>query len=234
MPTEAEAPPGSPRARTEWAHRVAAEYTSAALAAQVLQWGIRFGLPRPLLDTAHRVVSDELDHAALSHACLVALGGGRDPVELDEGGLAAGAARPDPLVALVDTILESFCFGETLAVPLFGAMRATTTAPAAVAALDRILRDEAVHRAFGWQALDALLALDRDGVADRVAAQLPAVTARFHAAYGATPDGPPLTADERAFGLLEPAAYREIFARTVHGDIASRLSRRGLPTPPGR
>ena len=227
------ADPATPRARQEWAHRVAAEYTSAATAAQVLQWSIRCGLPRPVLDTASRIVQDELDHAELSHACLVSLGGADAPIDLDQARMAPRMepAAP-PLAALLDAVFESFCFGETLAVPLFSAMRAHTTAPAARAALDRILRDEAVHRAFGWQALDALLDLDSDGVRARVSAQLPGVTARFHAAYGAVPDGPPLTRSERAAGLLEPSSYRDIFEATLRGDIADRLARRDLPAPP--
>lgn len=228
------ADPATPRARQEWAQRVAAEYTSAAKAAQVLQWSIRCGLPRSVLDTASRVVQDELDHAELSHACLVSLGGADAPIDLDHTRMAprSGATAAVPLAALVDAVLESFCFGETLAVPLFSAMRAHTTAPAARAALDRILRDEAVHRAFGWQTLDALLELDPAGVRARVSAQLPDVTARFSAAYGAVPDGPPLTDAERAAGLIEPRTYRGIFAATLRGDIADRLARRDLPAPP--
>lgn len=228
------ADPATPRARQEWAHRVAAEYTSAATAAQVLQWSIRCGLPRPLLDTATRIVRDELDHAQLSHTCLVALGGADVPVDLEQRRMAPGTTASDalPLAALLDAVLESFCFGETLAVPLFSAMRAHTTAPSARAALDRILRDEAVHRAFGWQALDALIDLDPGGVRLRVEGRLPGVTARFHQAYGAVPDGPPLTPLERACGLLDSQAYRDIFRETLRGDITERLHRRGLPAPP--
>ena len=50
------------RVHVEWANRVRAEYTSAALAAQALHWGIQCGLPDGLLRTAIRIVGDELDH----------------------------------------------------------------------------------------------------------------------------------------------------------------------------
>lgn len=222
---------GSPRALQEWGNRVSAEYRSAAITAQVLQWGIRFGLPRPLLDTAGRIVSDELDHAELSHACLVALGGANQPMELDQQRLAADAHRDDALNALLETILRSFCFGETLAVPLFGAMRAGTTHPVARDALDRILRDEAVHRAFGWDALDALLAIDGTGVRAQVAAHLPVVVRSFRTAYGDLADAVPLTAAERSVGLLDAREYRDIFASTLDGDIRPRLKRRGMSLP---
>ena len=77
--------------------------------------------------------------------------------------LAPAPAPDGPLAALVDTILHAFCLGETFAVPLFAAMRPATTQPTAAAALQRILRDEATHRAFGWDTLDALLELDPAG-----------------------------------------------------------------------
>ncbi|MEZ4237604.1 MAG: hypothetical protein R3F59_15940 [Myxococcota bacterium] len=53
--------------------------------------------------------------------------------------------------------MRDFCLGETPAVPLFRAMQARAAHPAVAPVLRRILADEAVHRAFGWEALDWLL-----------------------------------------------------------------------------
>lgn len=213
------------RVHLEWARRVAAEYTSASVAAQVLAWGIAAGLPAPLLRTAQRVVRDELDHAELSHDCLVALGGGDAPIDLSAERLVV-AGGEGLLADLTRAVLGDFCIGETLAVPCFAAMRRRTTHPVALAALDRILADEAAHRAFGWDTLDALLALD-PAVASFVAARLPTVLARF-SGYAHPPPAPPLTEDERACGLLDNAEYGEIFARCWEEDIAPRLGRRGV------
>ncbi len=223
----------TPRARQEWANRVRAEYRSAAIAAQVLQWCIRFGLPRPLLDTAHRIVRDELDHAHLGHVCLQALGGEKTPIALDQASLAPRTSEDGALAALLDTLMHNFLFGETLAVPLFGAMRSETTQPEARAALDRILRDEAVHRAFGWDLLDALLALDAIGVRTRLEARLPQAVREFTCTYGSVPDGPPLLDTERAAGLLPPGRYRQIFAETCAGELARRFDDRGISMPAG-
>jgi hypothetical protein len=219
----------TPRARVEWARRVEAEYRSAATAAAVLHGVVRAGLPRAVADVAARIVTDELDHAELSHAALVALGGRPDAVALDAGTMTPHTSPDGWLAALVDEVLRAFCLGETFAVPLFSAMRPRTTEPTCRAALDRILRDEAAHRQFGWDALDALLALDPDGVRARVADRLPAALAAFRAAYGDVPDGPLLSADERAAGLLDAAEYRAIHDRCLRDDIAPRLARRGLP-----
>lgn len=221
----------TPRARLEWARRVQAEYRSAATTARVLHWMIQCGLPRPLLDRAQRIVTDELDHAELCHACLVALGGSADAVDLDVAELAPPSSPLGPLASLVDTVLHAFCLGETFAVPLFAAMRPHTTHPQAAEALQRILRDEAAHRAFGWDALDALLAIDGPGVRARVAQRLPGALRAFAIAYGEVPDGPPLTPAERAAGLLGGAAYRDAHDRALADDIGPRLVRRGIALP---
>jgi hypothetical protein len=207
---------------------VQAEYRSAATTARVLHWMIQCGLPRPLLDRAQRIVADELDHAELSHGCLVAIGGSADAIDLDVAELAPPEAPLGPLASLVDTILHAFCLGETFAVPLFAAMRPHTTEPTAQAALHRILRDEAAHRAFGWDVLDALLAIDGPGVRARVGQRLPGALGAFARAYGAVPDGPPLSPAERAAGLLPASAYRAAHDRALAEDIGPRLRQRGI------
>ncbi|MEQ1507683.1 MAG: ferritin-like domain-containing protein [Myxococcota bacterium] len=227
------------RVWAEWRNRVVAEYRSAASAAAVVHDGIVAGLPAPLLHTGLRIVRDELDHAELSHRCLEALGGGDAPIPLTPAELV-GPRSDHPLADLVDAVVREFCLGETLAVPLFAAMRRDASHPAVVPVLTRILADEAIHRQFGWDALDALLERDPDGVRDHVAARLPGWLAGYRASYA--PDdadtGPDaLTPDERAAGLLAVPQYRAVFWDTVTGDLGRRLAARGLSVaglaPPG-
>ncbi len=215
----------TPRVHVEWARRVAAEYGSAAVAAQTLTWAIQVGLPPELLHVGVRVVRDELDHAALAFETLIALGGGDTPVDVTAADL--GSPRPGPAFpALVDAVVQSFCLGETFAVPLFAAMRRRATHPATRPVLDRILEDEAVHRALGWDLLDALIGVDPAVVA-HVARRLPALTERLWA-YRDPPAAPPLTDAERACGLLDHAEYGEIYARTWVEDVLPRFARRGI------
>lgn len=216
----------TPRVRQEWAQRVAAEYRSAALTAQVLHWSIQAGVPEPLLHVALRVVRDELDHAQLSHECLRAFGGDDAPVPLDAAAMAAPGTA-GVLGGLVDSVVVNFCLGETFAVPLFDAMRRGTTHPAAQPVLLRILRDEAAHRQFGWDLLDELLARI-PGVDARVAALLPSALAGFRRAYAPQDDGPALLPEERACGLLEHREYRDLHERTLADDVLPRFARRGI------
>ncbi len=207
------------RVRQEWARRVAAEYGSAGITAQVLTWSVQAGLPPELLYTATRIVRDELDHARLSHQVLVALGGAEAPVALQADELAIGGTLPDVLV-------RNFCLGESFAVPTFERMRRRATHPAVRPVLDRILEDEAVHRAFGWDALDALLEL-APTLREHVGIALPGHLATF-AGYANPPSAPALTDDERACGLLDNAEYAELYHSTWTLDIAPRFARRGM------
>ncbi len=218
----------TPRVHEEWRQRVAAEYRSAALTAQVLHWGIVAAFPEDLLHVALRIVHDELDHAALSHTCLVALGGGDAPVPMDVGTLSAPPTA-GVLGGLVDSVLVNFCLGETFAVPLFDAMRRQATHPAVAPVILRVLQDEAIHRQFGWDALDELLERGAP-VRDRIAAQLPGAIEGFRRAYAPDHDAPPLSPEERAAGLLDHADYRRVFTETLEGDVVPRLRKRGLPT----
>lgn len=232
MQTEASEEAASPRVLLEWRNRVAAEYRSAALTAELVHWMIQAGFPDALLDTGLRIVRDELDHARLSHACLEALAGEEeDPVPLDIARLRHPPSSEGLLARLVDGVGRSFCLGETFAVPLFDAMRRHTTHPAAQPVLARVLQDEAVHRAFGWEALDVLLDLDGPGVRGRLEARLPAWLQGFEAAYASQRAAPPLSPAERAMGLLDGADYAEVHDRCLREDIVPRFARRGVSLP---
>lgn len=222
-------PAGRARLLGEWRNRVRAEYGSAGLAAQATHWMIRCGFPEEEVHTGLRIVSDELEHARLSHTVVVAMGGVDEPMSLDINATAAPMAQEGVLASLVDTTLRNFCLGETFAVPLFSAMRATTTQPEARTALDRILRDEAVHRAFGWQALDVLLSLDGPGVRQRTTAALPELLAWFARAYGGGGRPmPALTEEERACGLISSREYADIYNTCLADQIRPRFQRRGI------
>ncbi len=214
----------SARARLEWANRVQAEYRSAVSAARTVHLLLLCGLDEELARDGMRIVTDELDHARLSHEVRLALGGGDAPVPVE---MAVPAASP-PLPELVDLAVRDFCLGETFAVPLFAAMRLESTLPEVRAALERILRDEARHRQFGWDLLDALLEVDGETVRARVQLRLPGWLEGFRLAYGLGPSASPLTPEEEAAGLMAPARYNEVHDRCLAEDILPRLHERGI------
>jgi hypothetical protein len=147
-------------------------------------------------------------------------------------------------------VVRDFCLGETFAVPLFAAMRERARHPVVAPALVRILADEAIHRQFGWDALDALLAREGDGEGDavrrHVEARLGGWLDGVRDAYAPEPpgapgppaapecgDAPPLTDAELDAGLLPLERYRAVFWDTVRGDLRRRFAARGIALPAG-
>jgi hypothetical protein len=221
------------RVRHEWRARIAAEYTSAAIAQQVTLWMIQAGAPPDLIDAGLAIVADELAHSRLSHEVYVAAGGTEPPaLDRDQLGLAR---RFDALeLDLLHAIVRVFCLGETVAVPLFRHLREPCTQPIARAALDRILRDEVRHRDFGWDMLDWLFTTQiADQIVARVTAEWPAMAAELERSYGT--DNPVVAsdsnspcADDLTWGLAAPRDYAEILARTIEKDYRPRFAARGI------
>jgi hypothetical protein len=214
------------RVRDEWRCRIAAEYTSAAIAQQVGLWLIQAGAPPDLIDACLAIVADELVHSRLSYDVLVAAGGSGGPA-LDRDGLGLARRHAVLELDLLHAIARVFCLGETIAVPLFRHLRERCTEPVARTALDRILRDEVRHRDFGWDTLDWLAS-----VVDVTQLDLAPMLAELDGNYGAA--NPAVRAElaatdvERAWGLAPAAEYAEVLARTIDRDFRPRFAARGL------
>ena len=184
------------------------------------------GASPDLIRDGLRIVDDELAHAELSHRVLQAAGGALDgPIARESLGLRRNPARPLEWDVLW-TGVRVFCLGETVAVPLFSALRGPCTQPAARAALDRILVDEVRHRDFGWTLLDWMF--QQTPAAEQVQAWLPQMFAEQRAQYAAPGPEAPVSADERAWGLMAPSAYAEVLTRTVERDYVPRFAALGV------
>lgn len=220
----------SARVRDEWSRRVEAEYRSAAMTQHFVLWLMQLGAPSSLLGDGLRVVRDELVHARLSHVVYRAAGGETlTAIDRNTLELVRRDARLELDVLRVG--LETYCLGETVAVRLFAAMRASATAPAAKKALDRILTDEVRHRDFGYDVLDVLLERDAAGTLRETAtAMLPTLVAALRDAYAPEDVARETTIPEadRAYGLIPGAEYARAVRETIQKDYVPRFTKRGI------
>ena len=221
----------SPRVGAEWLRRVEAEYTSAAVTQELVLWLIKLGAAPDLIRDGLRIVDDELAHAELSHATAVAAGCEDRPALAQE---QLGLTRDPGRTLLVDAALhgvEVFCLGETVAVPLFVAMRESCTVRVAREALDRIVRDEVRHRDFGWALLDWLLEVHGEPIRDLVRRELPAMLEAVRCNYGqadfARRDDEPDPGD-LAWGLMPATRYAACLERCIERDYRPRFERVGI------
>ncbi|MCP4806921.1 MAG: ferritin-like domain-containing protein [Proteobacteria bacterium] len=209
-----------------WAQRTLAEYRSACLTAELQHWLLVIAVSPDTLDVCHRIVMDEVAHAELSREAFLAAGG--DPAALplarDTLFLPHDVEAPLEYRAL-SVAADVFCCGETVAVPLFLALREDATEAPAIEALDRIVRDEATHRAFGWTLLDELLERLPDGVVwlQQRAPEFVRRIADAYDGYGST------TVDQGPeWGLMPPVRYGEITRQCIDEVIRPRFAKRGV------
>lgn len=220
--------PASDRVRHEWLRRVEAEYRSAAITQHLTLWLIQIGASPDLISAGLRIVRDEMTHASMSFRVYRAAGGAEGPRLVRESlGLRPSG---EPLEAdVLRAGVEIFCLGETVAVPLFSAMRRPCSQPAARRALDRVLRDEVRHRDFGWTLLGWLVE-QFPPLLDLARAELPAMFRRLRASYDpdAARSHDSIAPAEQTWGLMAPARYGQILARTLERDFIPRFSRLGI------
>ena len=226
--------PASDRVRDEWLRRVEAEYRSAAIAQHLVLWLIQIGASPDLIALGLRIVKDELTHATLSFRVYRAAGGRAGPTLARES-LALARRDGEPLEHdVARACVETFCLGETVAVPLFHHLRKDCTVASARRTLDRVLKDEVRHRDFGWLLLSWLfehpLATSIRALVER---ELPAMRARQRDSY-APPGSERMTtidAGERAWGLMPAATYGAVLAKAAERDFAPRFAALGVSLP---
>jgi len=215
----------------EWLRRVEAEYTSAALTHHLALWLLQLTAPLELVRMALSIVEDELSHAELSQAVYAAAGGAA-PARLERERLGLRQPAQEPLeLALARVNLEVFCLGETVAVRLFARLRQGCAEPVALAALDRILRDEVKHRDFGWTLLEWQLDTEHAAqIQSLTRRELPRMFARVRSIYAFNQLGADSTSDPvaRRWGLMPAADYADALRETLERDYVPRFADHGL------
>ncbi len=211
----------------EWLRRVEAEYGSAALTHHLTLWLLQLTAPFELVRMGLGIVEDELAHAELSQAVYVAAGGS-DMVRLERERLGLKLRAGEALELGVARVgLDSFCLGETVAVRLFARLRQPCTEPVALAALDRILRDEVRHRDFGWTLLEWLLSTPASAeVRALAAAELPGMFERLRRSYAYASLGQAAQRDElgQRWGLMPACDYARALLETYERDYRPRFA----------
>jgi hypothetical protein len=226
---------GAFEAAVEWGRRVEAEYRSAALTAQLSHWLLQLSVSPDLVREGLRIVDDELAHAAdalavVREARRFAEAPPPPPIQRE----SLGYERTwEPLeLDVLAACLETFCLGETVAVPLFRGLRAEARVGVARSALDRVLVDEVRHRNFGWILLEHLLDGPQGKLCrDFATAMLPGMLTRLIQSYASLADQTDLPPSIRAWGMMPGRDYAMALAIASRRDYRPRLDGLGMLEP---
>lgn len=212
-----------------WAHHVATEYRSALVASELLHWLLRLGTSPDTVLRCHQIVQDELRHAEMAWG-LQQLAGGAGPARVpEEWATIPHAPDADLLHRALATVVAEYALSETVATALFRRLRREPLRPEVAAVVTQVARDEAVHSAFAWYALEELLPRAPDGPV-WVAERLPYWVAALENQFVAIPE----TVDPAAqpWGCLPGSEYRRIVAGTLARVVRPRLARLGVEWAP--
>jgi hypothetical protein len=139
-----------------WLRAALAEHASVASFARFSLDLLRLGAPPALLQASARAAADEVVHARSAFGIAGSLLGravGPGPLET-----AGAVSQDDPLTIFVRLLREG-CVDETVSAALAAEMRSEARDATVIAALDRIVADEAEHALLAWRAARWMLSV---------------------------------------------------------------------------
>lgn len=216
--------------RATWRKQARTEYRATALTAELALWCVQLGLSPTTITRASRLAADEVDHSTGSFA-LYQLAGGTDAAVEAPAQLAHTDDPELPLTWRIVAAAADLAIEETLSVPIFARRCELAKVEAAHALCTRILRDEAVHRAFAWDLLDELAALHgQEAMRTYVRSRLPWWLRGLYGLLSQRP-GAPRGPEANAWGVLERDEHAAALLEAVQAQVFGRLQRRDWLEP---
>ena len=211
-----------------WSRQARTEYVAASLVSEMTHWLISLGLNPDLLVRSTRVVSDEVRHATLCHELYLHAGGAPAPLDIEPHQLRHNDDPDAPMHLRALTAAGELACEESVALGVFRLRLANATDPMAREVCRVILADEATHRTFAWELLQALI--EAQGLKAARAWARPRIAWWLRIYLGAVlrPDEPEYPDVALAFGLINRRQHWTSMRRTVEEDVIPRFQELGL------
>lgn len=217
-----------PWAHYTWLRQSATEYMAAGQTAQLLHWLILLGVSPDTLTRCARVVSDEVRHSTDCYRLYEHVGGPPRAVPAPPSHLHHADDPDADVVWRAVTALGQLAVEESVALPVFQLRVRNARDPEVRSVCEGILRDEAFHRAFAWDALEELTeALGPPAMNAWVAPRL-GWWLRVYLLEAPTPGDVVFTEDDLAVGLIDREEHWSVMRGAVDAVILPRFRRLGL------
>lgn len=216
-------------ARKSWTGAAFQEHRTGIACAATLRALFEARAPLDLIALATRFPLDELVHVEMCARLAMELGGGteirHDPDEL----IADPSEDLSPLMRASQLVVQNFCVGEALSIPMLRGTWHASTHPLTRAVLGCIVKDEAAHGAFGWSYLDWANGMLTDAERTKLAV---AATRAIGGVYRTWKDlrERPVTQDSEvhALGWMETGAYLALAERSLESKVLVPLREHGI------
>lgn len=215
------------RIQDYWLKQSAAEYNSASRTIHLVHWMQKAAMSPDLIRDAIRIADDEMVHAQMCY--LIASESGSNSILSNENlSLSLTKRYEDLRYNILHVLVESFCFGETAAVPLFREMKRYAKCESVVAVYNRILKDEPNHAKFGWLALawcDDNWQETRLWLKDIVPQALSNIVNGYIVNDEYKPE---LSRNEKNWGLMPKYKYKLVLEKVIDDKYKPRLRHYGV------
>ncbi len=216
-------------ARKSWTHAAYQEHRTGAACAETLRALIAARAPVDLIGVATRFPLDEMVHVEMCARLAEELGGGthveHDPRDL----IPVPSLDLPPLLRATECVVQYFCVGEALSIPLLRGTWRAAKHPLIKGVLGRIVRDEALHGTFGFTFLGWVN--DELGDADRKHLALSAarVVQSIRASWDNIPDVSGYeSAELHALGWMDSHDYLALAKRSLEKRVIKPLAKFGI------
>lgn len=210
-----------------WLKQSVAEYNSASRTIHLIHWMQKSAMSPDLIRDAIRVADDEMIHAQMCYSVTTESG---ESGALPNGLLSLSLPErySDPRQNILHVLVESFCFGETVAVPLFKEMDNHAEYKSVKSVYARVLKDEPNHAKFGWLALawcDDNWPETRAWLSEIAPVALAGLVKNYvvNEEYS-----PPLSDEEKKWGLMPKNKYKSILESVIENKYKPRLKHYGV------
>jgi hypothetical protein len=216
-------------ARKSWTLAAYQEHRTGAACAETLRALIAARAPVDLIGVATRFPLDEMVHVEMCARLAQELGGGthveHDPRDL----IPVPSLDLPPLLRAAECVVQYFCVGEALSIPLLRGTWKAAKHPLIKGVLGRIVRDEALHGTFGFTFLD--WAIDELSEPDRqhLAASAGRVVEAIRLSWSAIPNVSGYESSElHALGWMDTQDYLALAKRSLETRVLRPLAKRGI------
>ncbi|MCA9663445.1 MAG: ferritin-like domain-containing protein [Myxococcales bacterium] len=211
-----------------WRGRMVNEHISARVFAGLVPQMMRAEIDADHQAAVAEMISDELRHARLCAAAVLALGGA-PRAELPQLTAVPEHGDATPIEAILRNVISVSCLSETVAVALIDSERLRAGPPALAELLKRILADEVQHARFGWRLLDELSPRLDAATRGRLSDYLVVAFAHLREHELAhIPARPAPSAAAESIGVCDGNEARALLFDTIEGVIIPGLCAHGL------
>jgi hypothetical protein len=216
-------------AQRAWTGAAYQEHRTAVACTAMLRAILEARAPIDLVAVATRFPLDEMTHVEMCARMAMEMGGGTE-IRYDPQDVVSDAPADAPtLLRAADLVVRFFCVGEALSIPLLRGAAKAARHPLPKAVLNRIVKDEAAHGAFGFTFLD--WAADRLGESERRSLGEGADRAieATKSTWVTIANQPRVTETSDALAWMQTDAYLETARRSMQRYVVEPLRAREIP-----